>query len=73
MLSTGRVRDVGGRPTKSGMVQVMLTLDPEDLDLLRKEAKRRADVREGTRADWSVSELVRLAVRAWIAKERIKP
>jgi len=55
------------------MVQVMLTLDPEDLDLLRKEAKRRADVREGTRADWSVSELVRLAVRAWIAKERIKP
>jgi hypothetical protein len=55
------------------MIQVALTLDPADLETLRKEATRRADVHEGARADWTVSELVRLAIRAWIARERIKP
>ncbi len=64
----GKVSDVGGRETKSGLVQVGLTLDPVDLEILRREAQRRAKVREGARADWNVSELVRLAIRAWISK-----
>jgi hypothetical protein len=60
--------DVGGRETKGGLVQVGLTLDPADLELLRREAQRRAREREGARTDWNVSELVRLAIREWLAK-----
>jgi hypothetical protein len=45
-------------------------LDPADLASLREEAKRRAVARKTARAD--VSELVREAVRAWLAK-RPKP
>ena len=43
-----------------------MTLDPDDLKILRAEADRRAKARKSARAD--TSELVRLAVRAWIAK-----
>jgi hypothetical protein len=64
------VHDVGGRETKGGLVQVTMTLDPDDLKTLRAEAERRAKERKTARAD--VSELVRLAIREWIAK-RIKP
>lgn len=63
-----RFADVGGRETKGGLVQVTVTLDPGDLEILRQEVKARADAREDARTDWSVSELVRLAIRAWIAK-----
>ncbi len=59
---------MGGRETKSGLVQVGLTLDPADLEILRREAQRRAKEREGARADWNVSELVRLAIREWLTK-----
>lgn len=64
----GTVGDVGGRETKGGLVQVTITLDPTDLEVLKREALRRAKERESARTDWSVSELVRLAIRAWIAK-----
>ena len=42
-----------------------------DLEILRAKAQRRAKDRKTARAD--VSELDRLAVHAWIAKERVKP
>ncbi len=61
-----RFADVGGRPLKGGLVQVTVTLDPDDLETLRREAKRRSHAREGTRADWSASELIRLAIAEWI-------
>ncbi len=62
----GRLRDVSGRPTKGGLVQVTRSVDPDDLETLRAEAQRRARVRKTARAD--VSELVREAIRAWLAK-----
>lgn len=64
-------RDVSGRETKGGLVQVTVTLDPGDLDALRAEARRRAQARKTARAD--VSEVVREAIRAWLAKARPKP
>jgi hypothetical protein len=57
---------VSGRPTKGGLIQVTLTLDPDDLEKLRAEARRRAEARKSARSD--VSELVREAIRAWLAK-----
>ncbi len=73
-MRRGRVPDVGGRETKGGLVQVGLTLDPTDLENLRREAQRRAREREGARADWNVSELVRLAIREWLTRHvRPKP
>lgn len=48
-----------------------LTLDPDDLEAMRKEALRRAQARKSARSD--VSELVRDAIRAWLAKQRSKP
>lgn len=67
---TGRVHDVSGRETKGGLVQVTVTLDPGDLEVLRTEAQRRARERKTARAD--VSELVRLAIRDWLARH-VKP
>ncbi len=61
-----RFRDVSGRETKGGLVQVTVTLDPDDLKVLREEAERRARARKSARAD--MSELIRLAIRAWIVK-----
>jgi hypothetical protein len=59
------VADVGGRETKGGLVQVMMTLDPDHLRVLREEAERRAKERKRARSD--VSEIVREAVAAWVA------
>jgi len=55
---------VSGRPTKGGLVQVTLTLDPAHLETLRAEALRRARARKSARSD--VSELVREAIAAWL-------
>ncbi len=65
-LGRARLRDVSGRPTKGGLVQVTLTLDPEALEKLRAEAVRRARARKSARSD--VSELVREAIEAWLTK-----
>lgn len=62
---------MGGRETKGGLVQVMLTLDPEHLAVLREEADRRAKERKRARSD--VSEIVREAVAAWVAKQGKRP
>ncbi len=61
-----RLAGVSGRPTKGGLVQVGLTLDPEALEKLREEALRRAKARKSGRPD--VSEIVREAIEAWISK-----
>jgi hypothetical protein len=45
---------------------VTLTLDPDDLEKLRAEARRRAEARKSARSD--VSELVREAIRLWLTK-----
>jgi len=68
-----KVADVGGLKLKGGLVQVTITLDPHDLEVVRAEAKRRARAREDARTDWSASELIRLAIRAWIAKNIPRP
>ena len=66
---------VGGLKLKGGLVQVTVTLDPADLEILRAEAKRRSRLREDARTNWSASELLRLAAREWIAAhvKRTKP
>ncbi len=60
-----------GRPTKGGLVQVTVTLDPSDLERLREEAERRAKARKSARAD--VSELIREAIATWLSRARQKP
>jgi hypothetical protein len=59
---------VGGLKLKGGLVQVTVTLDPADLEILRAEAKRRSRAHEDARTNWSASEMIRLAMREWIAK-----
>lgn len=66
-MGAARLIDVG-RPTKGGLVQVMLTLDPADLEKLRAEALRRAQARKSARRD--VSELVREAIALWLARRK---
>lgn len=56
-----------GRPP-AGRVKVMVSLDPPQLAELRKEAFRRAAAGPRWRPD--VSEVIREAVGAWIAKRK---
>jgi hypothetical protein len=62
-----RVADtVGARKTKAGLVQVVLTLDPQHLALLRTEAIRRAVAAGSGRPD--ASAVLREILQAWAAK-----
>jgi hypothetical protein len=56
-----------GRPTE-GRIKVLVSLEPEQLAGLRKEAFRRAAGEERGRPD--VSALIREAVEAWLAKQK---
>jgi len=58
---------VTGRKTKTGLVQVTVTLDPRHLAALRAEALHRAAAAERGRLDASV--VLREILEAWIAKQ----
>ncbi len=60
--------DVAGRRRKSGLVQVSLTLSPEHLAALRREAFRRAASEGSGKPD--ASAIVRELLDAWLAKHR---
>ncbi len=62
-----RLADVTGRPTKGGLVQVMFTLSPAQLERLRVEAMRRALARGSGKPD--ASALLREIIDAWLAKQ----
>ena len=64
---------MGGLKLKGGLVQVTVTLDPGDLEILRAEAKRRSRSRDDARTNWSASELIRLAMREWISAHVKRP
>ncbi len=68
--SRARLQGVSGRPTKGGLVQVMMTLDPEQLAALRAEAVRRAAARKSARPD--ASEVLREIVAAWMKRHTAK-
>ncbi len=61
-----RVAPVTVRKTKAGLVQVVLTLDPNHLALLRAEAARRAAAIGSGRPD--ASAVLREILAVWAAK-----
>lgn len=62
----GTVGVVAGRRRKSGLIQVSLTLSPEQLAALRREAFRRAAEAGHGKPDASI--IVRELLDAWLAK-----
>jgi hypothetical protein len=54
------------RETRKGLVQVGVSLDAHDLELLREEAFRRARAAGTGRPD--TSALIRLAISEWLAR-----
>jgi hypothetical protein len=61
-----RLRNMSGRQTKGGLVQVTLTLDPDHLSELRAEALRRAREKKSGRPD--TSAVVREILEAWVKR-----
>ena len=59
---------LGGRGMKKGLVKVMWSVEPKQLDELRREATRRMVERHAGRID--TSEVVREAFDAWIATQK---
>ena len=57
---------LGGRGMKKGLVKVMFSVDPRQLDALRREATLRMVERRAGRID--TSEVVREAFAFWIQK-----
>jgi hypothetical protein len=57
---------LGGRGMKKGLVKVMFSVDPRQLDALRREATLRMVERRAGRID--TSEVVREALSFWIQK-----
>jgi hypothetical protein len=53
---------------RSGFVRALFSIAPEQHEVLKEEAMRRAHVRGSFRPD--ASELVREALDAWIAKRK---
>lgn len=54
----------GGRGMRKGLVKAIFSMDPTDLERLRREAARRMVERRAGRVD--ASELVREAVALWL-------
>ena len=57
---------LGGRGMKKGLVKVMWSVEPKQLEALRREAVKRMVERGAGRID--TSEVVREAFDAWIQK-----